>query len=90
MRKPVPPHTAEIQGLSQRAGWAGGEPLANLLMAKALVNPGVVSLAVGFVDQQTHIPGDYCYSRPERAPKNRLRSVSDFPRARISAAGWKP
>jgi len=40
-------------GLSQRADWAGGEPIANLLMAKTLANPELVSLAAGFVDHQT-------------------------------------
>jgi 2-aminoadipate transaminase len=39
--------------LSQRARWAGGEPIANLLMAKTLAHPELVSLAAGFVDQQT-------------------------------------
>ncbi len=40
-------------GLSQRARWAGGEPIANLLMAKALAHPQLVSLAAGFVDHET-------------------------------------
>ena len=40
-------------GLSRRAHWAGGEPIANLLMAKALAHPELVSLAAGFVDHQT-------------------------------------
>ena len=39
--------------LSKRAHWASGEPLANLLMAKALGQPDLISLAVGFVDQET-------------------------------------
>ncbi|WP_460167581.1 aminotransferase-like domain-containing protein [Thermostilla marina] len=39
--------------LSRRAAWAGGEPIANILMAKALANPEIVSLAAGFVDQQS-------------------------------------
>ncbi len=39
--------------LSRRAHWAGGEPIANLLMAKTLAQPELVSLAAGFVDQQT-------------------------------------
>lgn len=38
---------------SRRALWAGGEPIANRLMAKALANPELVSLAAGFVDQAT-------------------------------------
>ena len=40
-------------GLSQRAHWAGGEPIANVLMARTLAYPELVSLAAGFVDQQT-------------------------------------
>jgi 2-aminoadipate transaminase len=39
--------------LSQRARWAGGEPIANILMAKALAHPELISLAAGFVDYQT-------------------------------------
>jgi 2-aminoadipate transaminase len=39
--------------LSQRAQRSGGEPIANLLMAKALAHPELVSLAAGFVDHQT-------------------------------------
>lgn len=45
--------TPHRDGLSRRAGWAGGEPIANLLMAKTLAHPELVSLAAGFVDQQT-------------------------------------
>jgi len=40
-------------GLSRRAHWAGGEPIANLLMAKTLAHPELVSLAAGFVDHQS-------------------------------------
>ena len=40
-------------GLSRRARWAGGEPIANVLMAKTLAQPELVSLAAGFVDYQT-------------------------------------
>jgi len=40
-------------GLSRRAHWAGGEPIANVLMAKALAHPELVSLAAAFVDHQT-------------------------------------
>jgi 2-aminoadipate transaminase len=38
--------------LSQRAGWAGGQPISDL-MSRALDNPHLISLAAGFVDQQT-------------------------------------
>ena len=40
-------------GLSRRAHWAGGEPIANVLMAKTLAHPELVSLAAGFVDHDT-------------------------------------
>ncbi|MDZ7617258.1 MAG: PLP-dependent aminotransferase family protein [Patescibacteria group bacterium] len=40
-------------GLSQRAQWAGGESFVSALMARALNQPELVSLAAGFVDQQT-------------------------------------
>ena len=60
-------------GLSRRARWAGGEPIANLLMAKTLAHPELVSLAAGFVDQQT-LPVeptrqalDAIWSDPDRA-----------------------
>jgi len=38
--------------LSQRAGWAEGQPISEL-MSRALMNPDLISLAAGFVDQQT-------------------------------------
>jgi len=41
------------RGLSRRAQWAGGEPIANLLMARTIAQPELVSLAAGFVDSQT-------------------------------------
>ena len=40
-------------GLSRRAGWAGGEPIVAALMAKTLAHPELVSLAAGFVDRET-------------------------------------
>ncbi len=40
------------QGLSQRAAWAEGQPISEL-METALANPHLVSLAAGFVDQAT-------------------------------------
>ncbi|CAK9067828.1 Aromatic-amino-acid aminotransferase 1 (ARAT-I) (AROAT) [Durusdinium trenchii] len=40
------------QGFSQRAGWAGDQPIS-YLMHKALANPELISLAAGFVDQDT-------------------------------------
>ena len=38
--------------LSRRACWAGGQPIASILMAKTLAHPEIVSLAAGFVDQR--------------------------------------
>lgn len=38
--------------LSQRAGWAEGQPISDL-MSRALAHPQLISLAAGFVDQQT-------------------------------------
>lgn len=38
--------------LSQRAAWAEGQPISDL-MAQALANPDLISLAAGFVDQET-------------------------------------
>ena len=38
--------------LSQRAAWAKGQPISDL-MSRALANPHLISLAAGFVDQQT-------------------------------------
>ena len=43
----------ELRGLSRRAAWAGGEKLISRLMDEALHRPDLVSLAAGFVDQQT-------------------------------------
>ena len=43
--------TAEIQ-LSQRAEWSAGQPISDL-MSRALANPDLISLAAGFVDQQS-------------------------------------
>ena len=42
-----------LHGLSRRATWAPGEPIASVLMAKTLARPDLVSLAAGFVDSET-------------------------------------
>jgi len=42
-----------FENLGRRAAWAGGEPVVGLLMAKALSRPDLISLAAGFVDQET-------------------------------------
>lgn len=47
------PHEQTIPTrLSQRAQWAGGQPISQL-MAQALAHPELISLAAGFVDQAT-------------------------------------
>ena len=63
--------------LSQRARWAGGEPVANVLMAQALANPDLVSLAAGFVDQAT-LPVE-----PTRMATDRLWSDAQLARAAL-------
>jgi 2-aminoadipate transaminase len=42
----------DTAALSQRARWAEGQPISEL-MAQALANPHLISLAAGFVDQQS-------------------------------------
>ncbi len=49
----VPAECPVHRGLSRRAMWAGGEPIASVLMAKTLAHPELISLAAGFVDQET-------------------------------------
>ncbi|MFZ5828529.1 MAG: PLP-dependent aminotransferase family protein [Planctomycetota bacterium] len=39
--------------LSRRAQWAGREPIATALMARAIAQPELISLAAGFVDPAT-------------------------------------
>jgi len=42
-----------LSGLSQRAAWSGGPPIANVLMARVLAQPDLISLAAGFVEHQS-------------------------------------
>lgn len=42
-----------LKGLSRRAEWAGGAPIANILMAKTLAQPDMISLAAGFVEHNS-------------------------------------
>jgi 2-aminoadipate transaminase len=59
--------------LSRRAGWAGGQPIASILMAKTLAHPEIVSLAAGFVEHQnlpvepTRTAWEALWSDPARA-----------------------
>ena len=48
----VMPEPTTSPRLSQRAKWAGGQPISEL-MAQALAHPELISLAAGFVDQAT-------------------------------------
>ena len=63
--------------LSRRASWAGGEPIANLLMAQTLATPDLVSLAAGFVDHET-LPVE-----PTRTAMDRLLSTPELSRAAL-------
>ena len=63
--------------LSRRACWAGGEPIANLLMAQTLATPDLVSLAAGFVDHET-LPVE-----PARKAMDRLWSDPQLSRAAL-------
>ena len=73
----MPPPTNIQDGLSQRAHWAGDEPIANLLMAKTLAQPELVSLAAGFVDHQT-LPAD-----PTRQALDAVWSDAELARAAL-------
>lgn len=42
-----------LRALSRRSEWAGGPPIANILMAKTLAQPDIISLAAGFVEQRS-------------------------------------
>ena len=61
-------------GLSNRAGWAAGQPISTL-MSQALAHPDLISLAAGFVDQSTlpveatRLGLERLLSNPERARK---------------------
>ena len=46
------PQALAAAPLSRRAEWAAGQPIS-MLMAQALANPQLISLAAGFVDQAT-------------------------------------
>ncbi len=62
-------------GLSQRAAWAAGQPISDL-MHRALAHPELISLAAGFVDQPT---------LPVEPTRQALDAIfSDPPRARAA------
>ena len=62
--------------LSQRAAWAEGQPISEL-MSRALAEPDLISLAAGFVDQQT-LPVE-----PTRAAMESLLASEDAARAAL-------
>ena len=81
------PRTHGKSTLSRRARWAGAEPITNVLMAKTLAHPELVSLAAGFVDHQT-LPAE-----PTRAALEALWSEPDRARAALqygTTVGYPP
>lgn len=64
--------TASVASLSQRAHWADGQPISDL-MHRALAHPELISLAAGFVDAESlpidtvRIAADAVLSDPARA-----------------------
>jgi 2-aminoadipate transaminase len=60
---------------SQRAAWSSGQPISDL-MSRALANPDLISLAAGFVDQQ---------SLPADATRQALDAIWSDPRAARAA-----
>ena len=63
--------------LSQRAQWAAGESLVSRLVAKELGHPDLISLAVGFVDNET-LPID-----PIRQAMERIWASAELTRAAL-------
>ena len=95
MGQKVPQSIPHPGGLSRRAHWAGGQPIANLLMAKTLAHPELISLAAGFVDHQT-LPVeptrqalDAIWSNPEqaRAVKKEIHRLRDSGGAALKRFG---
>ena len=87
MGQKVSKSVPHLGALSRRARWAGGEPIANLLMAKTLAQPELVSLAAGFVDQQT-LPAE-----PTRLALEEIWSDPEQVRAGLqygTTAGYAP
>src|SRR5690606_6245414 len=73
-------------GISQRATWAKGQPISQL-MQLALENPQLISLAAGFVDQAT-LPAE-----PTREALDALLSDGAAARAALqygTTAGYPP
>ncbi len=73
--------------LSRRARWAGDEPLVAALMARALRQPDLISLAAGFVDQFT-LPIE-----PTRQAMEFIWSDADLARKALqygTTAGYPP
>lgn len=83
-----------LSGLSRRAEWSGGPPIANILMAKALAQPELISLAAGFVEQDS-LPAEIVQravsllvSHPERARES-LQYGTTIGHPRLRQAIWQ-
>jgi 2-aminoadipate transaminase len=78
--------TSSVVRLSRRADWADGQPISEL-MSRALADPHLISLAAGFVDQQS-LPVE-----PTRLALADLMSDDDAARAALqygTTAGFPP
>jgi 2-aminoadipate transaminase len=85
-REELPPASAISANLSQRAGRSAGQPIS-ALMQQALAHPELISLAAGFVDQQS-LPVE-----PTRAALEALLSEPAAGRAALqygTNAGYPP
>ncbi len=60
--------------LSQRARWAAGQPISDL-MARALANPELISLAAGFVDSET-LPCDIVREAVDKFMRDGIKARS--------------
>ena len=77
---------SSVVRLSRRADWADGQPISEL-MSRALADPRLISLAAGFVDQQS-LPVE-----PTRLALADLTSDVDAARAALqygTTAGFPP
>jgi 2-aminoadipate transaminase len=77
----------DFDSFGRRASWAGDEPIVGLLMAKALGQPDLISLAAGFVDHET-LPVE-----PTRRALEIIWSNADLARAALqygTTVGYPP
>lgn len=64
-----------LKKLSRRAEWAGGAPIANILMARTLAQPDVISLAAGFVEHNS-LPVEWVEEAFRRIWANRSHALA--------------